>query len=181
MLLRVLSDASFLSRPNAGSVAGGLSYLGLTNNDDWVNHPISCHSTRIPVVCSFVAEAEYAGLYAAARIATEERKILANMGHPQPATPLFCDNEVAIGIAADTVSQRMSKATDMRLHWIRDRVRQGHFRVHFIRGLRNVADFFTKALPVARHRVLAPFIAADPNDTVNNLTLSSILCAAKVL
>jgi len=158
MLLRVLSDASFLSRPNAGSVAGGLSYLGLTDNDDWVNHPISCHSTRIPVVCSFVAEAEYAGLYAAARIATEERKILANMGHPQPATPLFCDNEVAIGIAADTVSQRMSKATDMRLHWIRDWVRQGHFRVLFIRGLHNVADFFTKPLPVARHRVLAPLI-----------------------
>jgi hypothetical protein len=175
------------SAPNAGSVAGGLSYLGLTDDDDWVNHPISCHSTRIPVVCSFVAEAEYAGLYATARIATEERKILANMGHPQPATPLFCDNEVAIGIAADTVSQRMSKATDMRLslHWIRDRVRQGHFRVVFIRGLHNVADFFTKPLPVARHRALAPFIAADPADddptntiALSSLTMSSILFAA---
>ena len=164
MLLCVLSDASFLSRPNAGSVAGGLSYLGLTDDDDWVNHPTSRHYTRISVVCSFVAEAEYAGLYAAARIATEERKILANMDHPQPATPLFCDNEVAIGIAADTVSQRMSKATDMCLHWIRDRVRQGDFRVVFIRGLHNVTDFFIKPLPVARHRVLDPFIAADPAD-----------------
>jgi hypothetical protein len=67
--------------------------------------------------------------------------ILANMGHPQSATPLFCDNEVAIGIAADKVSQRMSKANDMHLHWIRDRVHQGHFRVVFIRGLCNVADF----------------------------------------
>jgi hypothetical protein len=102
---------------------------------------------------------------------------LANMGHPQPATPLFCDNKVAIGIAADTVSQRMSKA--MRLHWIRDWVRQGHFRVLFIRGLHNVADFFTKPLPVARHRVLAPLIAADPTDsTIVNLTISSILFAA---
>jgi hypothetical protein len=173
MLLRVLSDASFLSRPKAGSVAGGLSYLGLTDDDDWVNHPISCHFT----------EAEYAGFYAAARIATEERKILANMGHPQPATPLFCDNEVAIGIAADTVSQRMSNPTDMRLHWIRDRVRQGHFRVLFIRGLHNVVDFFTKPLPVARHRALAPFIAADPADNdpniaLHNLSTSSILFAA---
>ncbi len=113
MLLRALADASFLSRPKAGSVVGGLSYLGLTDDDDWVNHPISRHSIRIPVVCSFAAEAEYAGLCAAARIATEERRILANMGHPQSATPLFCENEVAIGIAADTVSQRMSKATDM--------------------------------------------------------------------
>jgi hypothetical protein len=110
-------------------------------------------------------------LYAAAIIATEELKILANMGHPQPATPLFCDNEVAIGIAADTVSQRMSKATDMRLHWIRDRVHQGHFRVLFIRGLHNVADFFTKPLPVARQRVLAPFIAANPADNDPNIAL----------
>jgi hypothetical protein len=99
MLLRVLSYASFISCPNAGSVAGGLSYLEPTDNDDWVNHSISCHSTRIPVVCSFVAEVEYTGLYAAACIATEERKTLANMGRPQPATPLFCDNAMAIGIA----------------------------------------------------------------------------------
>jgi hypothetical protein len=183
MLLRFLSDASFLSRPNAGSVAGGLSYLGLSDDDDRVNHSISYHSTCIPVVCSFVAEAEYAGLYAAARIATEERKILADMGHPQPATHLFCDNEVTIGIASDTVAQRMSKVTHMRLHWVRDRIRQGHFRVLFIRGLHSVADFFTKLLSVARHRVLAPFIAADPADddstlTTDNLTISSILFAA---
>jgi hypothetical protein len=107
-------------------------------------------------------------------LATEKRKILANMGHHQPATPLFCDNEVAIGIAADTVSQRMSKqATDMRLHWIRDRVRQGHFRVVFIRGLHNVADFFTKPLPVARHRVLAPFNTADPDDDDHTIVLNN--------
>jgi hypothetical protein len=96
---------------------------------------------------------------------------------------LFCGNKVAIGIAADTVSHRMSKATDMRLHWIRDRVRPGHFRVLFICGLHNVADFFTKPLPVARHRILAPFIAADPADddlyiALQNLSISSILFAA---
>ena len=32
------------------------------------------------------------------RIATNERQILEDMGHPQPPTPLFCDNEVAIGL-----------------------------------------------------------------------------------
>jgi hypothetical protein len=154
---------------------------GLTNDDDWVNHPISFHSTRIPVVCSFLAEAEYAGLYAAARIATEERKILANMGHPQPATPLFCDNELAIGIAVDTVSQRMSKAACIGS------------------GTGTARDIFASSssgasatsptsspslclLPVIA-RVLAPFIAADPADddhtiVLNNLTISSILFAA---
>ena len=35
-----------------------------------LNHPISTHCTRIPVVCAFVTEAEYAGVFAATRIAT---------------------------------------------------------------------------------------------------------------
>jgi hypothetical protein len=74
----------------------------------------------------------------------------------------------------------MSKAADMRLHWIRDRIRQGHFRVLFIRGLHDIADFLTKPLPVARHRVVAPLIAPDPADddsTIDNSTISSILFA----
>ncbi len=102
MLLRVLSDASFLSRPKADSVAGGLSYLGLTDGDDWVNHPISCHSTRIPVVCCRGGGVRWS----VRRCPHRERgtQILANMGHPQPATPLFCDNEMAIGNTPDTIS-----------------------------------------------------------------------------
>jgi hypothetical protein len=38
-------------------------------------------------------------------------------------------------------------------------------------GKINVADFFTKALPVARHRELAPFFAVDPEDTLHYNTL----------
>jgi hypothetical protein len=172
MVLRSLSDASYLSRPRAGSVAGSHHFLGDHSDDAPINHPISAHSTRIPVVCSFVAEAEYAGLFAAARIATNERQILEDMGHPQPPTPLLCDNEVAIGLATDTITLKMSKSLDMRFHWLRDRVRQGHFRIIFVPGLRNTADFFTKALPVARHRTLAPFFAVDPDDDANISTLA---------
>jgi hypothetical protein len=86
------------------------------------------------------------------------------MGHPQPPTPIFCDNEVAIGLANGSVTLKMSKSLDMRFHWLRDRIQQGHFRVLFIPGAVNIADFFTKALPVIRHRVLAPFSAVDPDN-----------------
>jgi hypothetical protein len=182
MILRSLSDASYLSRPRAGSVAGGHSILGDNDDNAPLNHPISAHSTRIPVVCSFVAEAEYAALFAAARIATNERQILHDMGHPQPPTPLYCDNEVAIGLATDTINLKLSKSLDMRFHWLRDRVRQGHFRLIFVPGLKNAADFFTKALPVARHRTLAPFFAVDPDDDadfstldLNNLNILSMI------
>ncbi len=118
MVLRVLSDASYLSRPKAESVAGSHHFLGHPDDNDFFNHPISNHSTRIPVVCSFVAEAEYAGVYAAARIPVDERQILHNMEHPQPATTIFCDNEVAFGLANNTVTPKMSKSLDMRFHWL---------------------------------------------------------------
>ncbi len=134
MILCVHSDASYLSRPRAGSVAGSTHYLGSPAMtflaDDPINHPISTHSTRIPVVCSFVAEAEYGGLFAAALILTavDERNILTDLGHPQPTTVSFCDNEVAIGLANRTVCPKMSKSLDMRFHWLRDIIDQGQFR-----------------------------------------------------
>ena len=192
MILRIHSDASYLSRPNAGSVAGSFHYLGSSYffhptlpDDSPINHPVSAHSTKIPVVVSFVAEAEYAALYASARIAVDERQILANLGHPQPPTVISCDNECAIGLANRTVTPKMSKSLDMRFHWLRDRIDQGQFRVVFVPGLRNLADFFTKSLPVARHKVLAPYIATD-DDNIDStvpvkLTLSNILFAAALL
>ncbi len=135
MILRVFSDASYLSRPSAGSVAGSHHFLGDEADDAPLNHPISTHSTRIPIVCSLVAEAEYGSLFAAGRVATNERQILHDMGHPQPPTPLFCDNEVAIGLANDSVNLKMSKSLDMRFHWLRDRVKQLQFRVVFVPGV----------------------------------------------
>jgi hypothetical protein len=178
----ILSDVSYLSRPNAGSVAGSYHFLGSHLDASWVNHHISAHSTKIPVVCSFVAESEYAGIFAAARIATDERQILANIGHIQPPTPLCCVNECAMGIANSTVTQKMSKALDMRLHWTRDRIHQGQFVVMHLPGLQNISDFFTKSLPVARHKALAPFLALDADETLDTvvdakLKLSALLFA----
>ncbi len=191
MILRVLSDASYLSRPNAGSVAGSFHFLGSPIDDSWVNHPISAHSTKIPVVCSFVAESEYAGIFAAARIATDERQILANFGHIQPPTPLYCDDECAVGIANSTVTQKMSKALDMRLHWIRDRIQQGQF-IFRSSGICRACKIFRIFSP-SPSRLLAirlslPFSPWMPTtdetwDTVVDakLKLSALLFAACVL
>jgi hypothetical protein len=147
----------------------GTHLLGDIDDNAPLNHPISSHSTRIPVVCSIVAEAEYAGAFASSRIATNERQILHDMGHPQPPTPIFCDNEVAVGLANGSVTLKMSKSVDMRFHWLRDQIQQGQFRVLFIPGACNIADFFTNALLVLRHRALAPFSAVDPDDDTSRI------------
>ncbi len=76
------------------------------------------------------------------------RTILEALGYAQPATRILCDNQCAVvGLATNTVKKaRSSKSIDMRFHWIRDRIRQGHFQVSWIKGATNLADFFTKAL-----------------------------------
>jgi hypothetical protein len=157
----VLTDASFLSRPNAGSMTGSFHHLARCHDPAFFNAPISVHSTRIPVVCSSVQEAEYGGSFAAAKIADQERQVLADFGYPQPPTTIHCNNEVAVGLANRTIKPKMSKSCDMRFHWLQDRIRRLQFHVQHVPGVWHVADFFTKSLSVSRHKVLAPFIALD--------------------
>ncbi len=163
--LDVLTDASYLSRPNAGSVAGSFHHLASCNDPTFFNAPISVHSTRIPVVCSSVQEAEYWGSFAAAKIADLERQVLSDFGYLQPPTTIDCDNKVAVDLANRTIKPKMSKSCDMRCHchWLQDRVQRCQLRVQHVPGVWNVADFFTKSLPVVRHKILAPFIALDPS------------------
>jgi hypothetical protein len=178
MTLDVFSDASYLSRPKAGSVAGSYHHLSHRNDPGFVNAPISVHSTGIPVVCSSVQEAEYCGTFGAAKIATGERQVLEDLGYPQPPTVIHCDNEVAVGLAQKTVKAKLSKSCDMRLHWLQDRVAQQQFIVRHIKGIYNVSDYFTKLLPVHRHKFSAPFIALDvANSSLSprlNFTQSSL-------
>ena len=54
------------------------------------------------------------------------RLALEDLGHPQGPTPIQFDNKAATAIINETVSQKRSKAMDMRFYWLRDRVKQQH-------------------------------------------------------
>ena len=124
-----------MSQENAGSIAGGYHYLGDNNaSHHKLNAPILAVCSSIATVCGAASETEYAALYINAQHAYFERVVLEALGYKQPPTRLFADNMAAVGIANDTVNLRRSKAIDMRYHWIRDRVRQGVFRVIWSEG-----------------------------------------------
>jgi len=151
MILTVISDGSHLSQEKAGSIAGGLHYLGNLGASHYkLNAPILAICSSIATVCGAASETEYASLYINAQHAYFERAILHALGYKQPPTRLFADNMAAVGIANDTVKLRRSKAIDMRYHWIRDRVRQGVFEVIWSQGKDNVADYFTKLQPAKK-------------------------------
>ena len=162
MVLYGQSDASYLSRSDSRSVAGGIFYLGNRDAPTQVNGAIDAFSSIIRVVVSSAAEAEYGGLFIAAQHATCLRSTLADLGYPQDATLLLCDNACAVGIASDTVKSKRSKTIDMRFHWVRDRVRQGQFVVQWRKGAHNLADFFTKPLPVKVHQSLMSLLVNVP-------------------
>ncbi len=158
----LMSDASYLSRPNVGSVGGDFHHLGRTHDLTFINGSLSVSSTRISIICSSVREAELAGTLFWCR---QDRHCGApNARRPRlPPAPtiIHCDNEVTVGIANRTVRPKLSKSCDMRLHWLQDRVAQLQFLVRLIPGLLNIADYFTMMLPISRHNFFSSFIAVD--------------------
>jgi hypothetical protein len=163
MRLMVHSDASYLSEPNSRSRAGGAMYLAAapcpddntdTLNPSTTNGLIEYISVIPPTVAASAAEAEYIALFLNAQTAAHLRNVLHDLGYPQPATPIICDNQCATGIANRNVRIKRSKAIQMRYHWVRDRVDQGEFTVIWKPGHLNLADFFTKAHPVHHHQLM---------------------------
>ena len=86
-----------------------------------------------------------------ARNAVWMRAIARALGHPQGPTTIWCDNTCAVGLSNDALKTAKSKSIDLRFHWLRDRVRQAQFTVKWVKSGDNIADFFTKALPVNQH------------------------------
>ena len=166
MRLAAHSDASYLSETMSRSRAGGIFFLTKNNVPNFVNGAIEQISTIIPVTVSSAAEAEYAALFLVAKEAEAMRATLEDLGYPQGPTPLICDNACAVGISNRTVKQKRTKAIDMRLHWVRDRVDQKHFFVEWQPGITNLADFFTKAHAVSHHKAIRYLYVTDPIPTV---------------
>jgi predicted transposase YdaD len=74
------------------------------------------------------------------------------VGYPQPATPVQTDNSTTCGIANNNIKQQLSRKIDMRFYWVRDRVRQGQFNIHWKPGKVNLADYYTKHHSATHHQ-----------------------------
>ena len=106
---------------------------------------------------SSATEAESAGLFHNRQEGAMIRTILEEMGHPQVGPmPIITDNQVAAGVASNMVKAKHTKAMDMHFYWIRDRCRQGQFRVHWKCGKCNHGDYFTKCHPPSHHQEMRP-------------------------
>ena len=151
MILWAHSDASYLSEPKARSRAGGFYYLSskpqypitATQPAPPLDGAIATKSKILDNVMSSASEAETGAGYYNARQLLPLRQTLIELGHPQSATPLQHDNQSATQILNDTVSQKRSKAMDMRFYWLRDRVKQQQFHIYWKQGKHKIVDYYT--------------------------------------
>jgi hypothetical protein len=103
---------------------------------------------------SLAAEAEIGAVFINAKEGAVLRTTLEELGHPQPPKPLKTDNTTATGYSNGTIKQKSTKAMDMHFYWIKDRVKQGQFKVYWGPGYRNLADYFTKHHSPAHHKIM---------------------------
>nr|GEW42818.1 ribonuclease H [Tanacetum cinerariifolium] len=64
--------------------------------------------------------------------------------------PMYCDSKAAIAISCNPVQHSRTKHIDVRYHFIKEKVEKGIVELFFIRTEYQLADLFTKALPVER-------------------------------
>ncbi|CAI7772261.1 unnamed protein product [Closterium sp. NIES-54] len=126
---------------------------------------VSWRSTRSSAVSLSSCEAE---LYAGTMAAQEARWLtflLQELGFPQSAPTLWCDNQSTIHISQDPVYHTRTKHIELRHFFIRDLVQQERLKVEYVASDCNLADLFTKPLgKVPHHRLLGAMgLCAPPS------------------
>ena len=166
MILNVHSDAAYLVAPRARSRASGHFFLGWLPEN---NKPIRLNGAMynlcelLKFVAGSAAEAELGALFLCGQKVKIFRRTLEEMGHPQPPTPIHCDNTTAVGIATNTVKRQRSRAMEMRYFWVADQVAQRQFDVQYHPGKENLADYGSKHHPTSHHIKVRPYYQHTKN------------------
>ena len=159
MILNVHSDASYLSESQARSRASGHYFLGSMPKD---GEPIRLNGSifDLCVILKFVAasaaEAELGALFLNVKQVKILRLTLEELGHPQPPTPIHCDNNTAVGIANGTVKKQRSRSFEMRYFWICDQVTNKHVLIVWHPGLEKLGDYNSKHHDAQHHVKVRP-------------------------
>jgi hypothetical protein len=109
MILNIHSDAAYLLEANTHSRTFGHFFMGWQPDPTKpikVNGAFFTLCAILRFVVASAAEAELGALFLNCKQATIFRLTLEEMGHPQPPTPIHCDNSTAVGIANNTIKRQ---------------------------------------------------------------------------
>nr|GEX71102.1 retrovirus-related Pol polyprotein from transposon TNT 1-94 [Tanacetum cinerariifolium] len=144
---------AFLDSNHAGcldsrkSTSRGIQFLGGDKLVSWSSKKKDCTSMSS-------AEAEYVSLSACCAQVLWMRTQLTYYGFHFDKIPMYCDSKAAIAILCNPVQQSRNKHIDVRYHFIKEKVEKGIVELFFVRTEYQLADLFTKVLPVERFQYL---------------------------
>jgi hypothetical protein len=87
---------------------------------------------------------------------------LEELGHPQPKTPVHCDNATAVGITNNTVKRQRSRSMETRYFWVCNKIAQDAYDVQWHPGQENLADYQSKHLTGVHHAAVHPWYLLEP-------------------
>ena len=183
--LRAYSDSDWSGcQETRRSTGGYCTYFGL--------NLISWSSQKQSSVSKSSTEAEYRTLSEAASEITWLSFILKELKVPLLRPPeLYCDNLSAVYLTANPAFHKRTKHFENHYHYVRERVALGLLVVRHIPSHEQIADIFTKSLPVGIFTSLrfklgvvvppTPSLRGDINRTSSSAPMNSVEAATKEL
>jgi hypothetical protein len=166
MIMNIHSNASYLSKADAHSQACGHFFMGWSpqnGNPIQLNGAFFTLGAILRFVDASAVEAELGTLFLNCKESMIFHLTLKELGHPQPKTPIHCNNTTAVGIANNTVKRQCSCSMEMRYFWVCDKVAQDAYNVRWHPGQENLADYQSKHHPGAHHTAVRPWYLHQVN------------------
>nr|GFB63483.1 retrovirus-related Pol polyprotein from transposon TNT 1-94 [Tanacetum cinerariifolium] len=138
---------TFSDSDSRKSTSGGIQFLGGDKLVSWSSKKQDCTSMSS-------AEAEYVSISACCAQVLCMRTQLTDYGFHFDKIPMYCDSKAAIAILCNPVQHSRTKYIDVRYHFIKENVEKGIVELFFVGTEYQLADLFTKALPVERFQYL---------------------------
>jgi hypothetical protein len=160
MVMNIHSDASYLSETKARSRACGHFFMGwMPKNGEPIqlNGAFYVNTTILCFVVASAVEVELGALFHNCQDGIIFRQTLTNLGHPQPQTPVHCNNATAVGIAINMLKRQHSRSMEMRFFWVGNEVAQDIYDISWHPGQENLADYQSKHHIGAHHRQVCPW------------------------